>query len=190
MEQHQPLDQLAIISEMIQTARKQFNEKGTIFLMWGWAVTIAAVAQFVLIQMDVEENAWPWLLMPLTAIAQFFVMRKESKEEKVKTHVGAIMGRLWLIVGLSIGLTLVMSYFLGKNTYPILLMLYAIGTFVTGSALRVNALVYGAIACWLMSVVSYFIDLEYQLLLLAAAMVVSYIIPGYVLNARYKKANR
>jgi low temperature requirement protein LtrA len=50
-------------------------------------------------------------------------------------------------------------------------------------------LVYGARACWLMSIASYFIDFEYQLLLLAAAMIVSYIIPGYVLNARYKKAN-
>lgn len=189
MEQKQEFDQLAIISEMIQTARKQFNEKGTIFLMWGWLVTIASVAQFILLQMESEYNALPWMLMPAGAIGQFLIMRKERSEERVKTHVGTVIGRLWLIVGLSIGLTLVMSPFLGKSTYSVLLMLYAIGTFVTGTALRLNALVYGAIACWLMSIGSYFIDFEYQLLLLAAAMIVSYIIPGYAMNARYKKAN-
>ena len=189
MQQEQQFDQLAIISEMIQTARKEFNENGTIFLMWGWAVTVASLAQFVLLQMNNPYNSWPWMLMPLAAIAQFFIMRQERRNEKVKTHVGKVIGRLWLIVGLSIGLTIVMSQFLEKNTYPILLMLYAIGTFVTGSALKVNALVYGAICCWIMSIASYFIDFEYQLLLLAAAMIVSYIIPGYVLSARYKKAN-
>ena len=135
-----------MIAEAIQTARRQFNEKGTIFLMWGWMVTIAAITQYILIKMEVANNSLPWLLMPLAAIIHVFIMRNE-RQEPVKTHVGTIVGRLWLAIGLSIAITLGMMFHLKANTYPVLMILYAIGTFVTGQALSVRPLIYGAICC-------------------------------------------
>lgn len=189
MESKHAQQELALIAEMIQSARKEFNERGTIFLMWGWLVTIAAIGQYILIHLHFENNSLPWLLMPVGAIGQFIIMRRRDLNEQAKTHVGKIIGRLWVAIAIGIGLTLVMMSFLGKNTYPVLMILYATGTFTTGHAINLRPLVYGALCCWAIAAVSFFMSFEIQLLLLALAMIISYIIPGYAMNLRYKKAN-
>jgi hypothetical protein len=185
MENRQQLD---LISEMIATARKEFNQDGTIFLLWGWLVAIASISQYVLIKMDSEYNSLPWLLMIVGMIAQFVIMHRNSNRQRVKTHVGKVIGYTWMAFGISLGITLFMQGKLLQNTFPMVMILYAIGIFISGAALQVRALIIGAIACWCCAIAAFFVNIEEQLLLLAAAVIMAYIIPGYVLNAKYKKA--
>jgi len=69
------------------------------------------------------------------------------------------------------------------------LALYGMPTFLSGITLRFKPLVYGGIACWLLSIVACFIYYQFHLLLLAVAVIIAWIIPGYILRARYKKIN-
>jgi hypothetical protein len=128
-----------------------------------------------------------WLLMPLGALAQVFIMRRESKDH-VKTYIDGIVGKVWTAVGISIGLVLLLNRDI-THTFPMLLVLYAIGTYITGRTLKIPQLVFGAVACWVIAIIASFVAYEYQLLLLATAMIVAYIIPGYAMSARYKSMN-
>ncbi|WP_276132272.1 hypothetical protein [Polluticoccus soli] len=178
--------QLALISEMISTARKEFNHNGNIYLLWGWLVCVAAIGQYILLRMNSEYNALPWSLMFFGAVGQMILMYRDRNRQSTKTHVGRVIGNAWAAFGISLGLTLFMQGKLQLNTFPIVMMLYAIPLFISGAALEANALKYGAIACWCCALVAFFVGFEEQLLLLAAAVIMGYIIPGYILNARYK----
>ena len=69
--------------------------------------------------------------------------------------------------------------------YPFILILYGIGTFISGNILRFPLLIAGGIACWVLSLISFYVSFEYQLLLIALAVLLSYIIPGHVLKSLY-----
>jgi hypothetical protein len=57
-----------------------------------------------------------------------------------------------------------------------------LGTFVSGMILKFKPLVIGGVLCWLLTIVSLFVNFDYQLLLAGAAILCSYIIPGHLLR--------
>ncbi len=185
--ENQQEQNMAIISEMIATARKEFNHNGTIYLLWGWLVFIAAISQYILLQMDSEYNGLPWLLMPIGAVIQIIMAVAGNKKERVKTHVGRVIGHAWGAFGISLFIVLVMGNKLGINTMPIVMILYAIGIFISGAALRVRLMLWCAAICWGIATLSFFAAYPEQLLLLAAAVLIAYIIPGFVLNRKNKR---
>ncbi len=184
-----PKQHLDLIAEMIQTARREYNDSSNIYLLWGWVVSIASILQFILIQMHHEGmSGIGWVvLIPAALIAQIVMMMKMRKKEKVQTHIDTIMGYLWTAFGVSLGIVLFSQGKLQENTFPMVLMLYGIGTFVSGGAIQFRALIIGGICCWVVAIACFFVPVQYQLLLLALAVIAAYIIPGYLLKIRYKK---
>jgi len=181
--------QLELITEMIQTARTQFNDDSNIYLLWGWVVSIASLSQFIMIQIHYANlSGWPWvILVPTALIVQIVMMVNMKKKEKVKTYPEKIMGYLWTAFGISLGIVLFSQSRLQENTLSMVLMLYGIGTFVSGGAIKLRAMVIGGICCWILAIACFFVKVEYQLLLLALAVIAAYIIPGYLLKMRHKK---
>jgi hypothetical protein len=72
-----------------------------------------------------------------------------------------------------------------QSTYPLIISLYGFGTFVSGGILKFKPLLLGGVACWIIAIVAFFVSPENVLLLTALSIVVSYLIPGYML--KYKK---
>jgi hypothetical protein len=61
-------------------------------------------------------------------------------------------------------------------------------TVLSGVILQFRPLIVGGACCWLLSVGATFIPYDYQLLMLAAAMIVAWIIPGYLMRIKYRKS--
>jgi hypothetical protein len=60
--------------------------------------------------------------------------------------------------------------------------------FLTGVIVRFKPLILGGITCWVLCIISTFIkSYDYQFLLIPVAMLVAWIIPGYMLRSRYKQ---
>jgi hypothetical protein len=95
---------------------------------------------------------------------------------------------IWSAVGIAQGL--IVFIFFRRNDwehcYTIFILTYSIGCYLTGRLLRFRPLVWGAVLCWVLSIVTTFVGYETNILLLAAAILGSYIIPGYLLRANYK----
>ena len=72
--------------------------------------------------------------------------------------------------------------------YPLIIALYGLGTFAAGRALRFRPLIWYGAACWLLTTVAFRVEFETQLLLLiAAAMLSAYIVPGHLLRNQYRR---
>jgi len=141
--------------------------------------------------MHSDLNYLPWaILMPLGGIISAILGFRKSKNEKVKTHINHFLGYLWIAFGVTLGIVLFSSVKLGfENTYPLVIVIYGIGTFVSGGALKFKPLIIGGLMCWLLAIIAFLVGFELQLLLLAASVLISYIIPGYILKSKFKNGN-
>jgi hypothetical protein len=181
-----PLESLDIIKNMITKTQRQYSDDSFYYIMWGWLVLIASIMHFVFIQLNVVQAPMVWFLMPIGGVVSMIYGAKQSKKEKVKTHVNTFMGYLWSAMVISMIIVLAMGFRLEDKTYPVLILIYGIGTFVSGGLLNFKPLIIGGIICFILSVVSFFLIFEYQLLFIALAMLVSYIVPGHLLKAKFK----
>ena len=180
------LESLDIIKNMITKTQRQYSDDSFYYMMWGWLVFVASMAHFVLIQLNVVQAPVVWLLMPVGGIVSMIYGAKQSKKEKIKTHVNTFMGYLWGAMVISMIIVLTMAVRLEDKTYPVLILIYGIGTFVSGGLLNFKPLIIGGVICFILSIVSFFMVFEYQLLFIAMAMLASYIIPGHLLKAKFK----
>ena len=192
-ENFSPEQSLQVIQSMIEKAKNQFSENGHLYLLWGWVVFICSVAQFVLLKIvHYEKHYLVWIACWLAVIYQFIYLRKKHKLVKVKTYADHIIAYVWItffilmiLAGFLMGQTAGSEYY--KYISPAFLALYGMPTFLSGILLRFRPLVIGGIGCWVLSVLTRYIDYDYQLLMLAIAMVIAWIIPGYILRINYQK---
>ena len=95
---------------------------------------------------------------------------------------------LWTGFGLALTVTLVMTGFHGiKVTYFFLMILYGMATFIAGVVLRFQPMVFGGLCSLTCAVFSVFLGDEEQLLCLALALLLSYIVPGHLLASHSKR---
>jgi len=194
-EQFSPQQSLEVIQSMIETAKNQFSENGHLYLLWGWLVLVCSLAQFFLLTiLKYQYHYLVWMLTWLAFIYQMIYLAKEKRREKVKTYTDHIIGFVWiafviqmLLFGILFGTVLGDHYY--KLMSPGFLALYGMPTFLSGIIIKFRPLIIGGIGCWLLSIGTLYITYDYQLLMLSAAMVVAWIIPGYLLRAKYNKVN-
>ena len=67
------------------------------------------------------------------------------------------------------------------------LIIYGVPTFSTGVARHFKPMIWGGIACWLLALLSIHFNYPYTMLLMAAAALLAWFIPGLILRRRYRK---
>lgn len=183
-------ESLALIASMINRAKERFGENGFLYLLWGWGILFCCVAQFILQQIYHSDSAYAvWLLIWLLLIYQIVYLRKKKKQADHRSYTDEVYGYVWTAFGISIFLCLMVCGMFGQFQMinPFILILYGIPSFISGALLRFRPLLIGGIACWLLAIASPFVRQEYAVLLIAAAIIIAWIIPGYLLKKRYKK---
>lgn len=74
-----------------------------------------------------------------------------------------------------------------KIAFPVYFLLYGFISFISGAIIRYTPLRWAGAACWAVSIASVFVEFDIQLLLMALAAVVGFIIPGYMMKAEQKR---
>ena len=188
------VESLEIIQSMINRVKDKFGENGHLYLLWGWVVLLCSLAQFIMIKYtDVEKHYLVWTACWAVVIYQVFYLVRKKRGSKVRTYTGDIIGFVWFAFVIAMFLiSFVFGRIMGNEYYrvinPVFLVLYGIPTFLSGIIIRFKPLIIGGIFCWVFSVIAAFLLPVYQLLFLAATMVVAWIIPGYLLRSKFKKA--
>ena len=89
-------------------------------------------------------------------------------------------------------LILVAANFIGDRpgfAFGYYYVLYAFWMFIHGSAIRFKPLIMGAAVNWAAAIAMFFIeDFMYDMLVSAIAILTGYLIPGYMLRSKYRKA--
>jgi hypothetical protein len=189
-----PQESLQLIESMINRAKDKYAEDGSMYLMWGWLVFICSLAQFLLLHVfQYEYHYIVWLATIPFFIFQYFYVSKKQKQQKVVTYTDNIVGYVWLtfaiviiLLGFIVGLLTTGEYY--THIIHVLLAIYGMPVFLTGVIVRFKPLTIGGIACWILCIISCFITIyDYQFLLIPVAMLVAWVIPGYLLRAKYKQ---
>ncbi|UOQ73955.1 hypothetical protein [Hymenobacter cellulosilyticus] len=182
-------ESLHLIQQMIREAKQDLSDNSFDLLLWGWLVLAATLVHYGLLQTGYNKPwlVWP-ILMGLGSVAAFVNGVRRGRREKVRTAQGDFMVYLWSGFGVLMLMLLGVGSTEGwSKVYPLIIGLYGLGTFATGGALRFRPLVLGGAACWLLATLAFRVDFATQLLLVAAAVLVAYIIPGHLLKARFRR---
>ncbi len=179
---------MQIIKEMIATSKGKIKDNSFFYLLWGWLVLSASLGNYFLIRIE-YENAWlPWpILMFLGGIVSAIQGYRIGKRSKVITVIDKAIMYLWWGFMVLMFIVLVMTAYEKINwssTYPLIISLYGLGTFVSGGILKFRPLIFGGIACWVISIIAFFVAPVNVLLLTALSIVIAYLIPGYILKSK------
>ncbi len=184
-------ESIAIIQSMISNAQRKYQERGELYILWGWLAFIASLLHYSLLRFHLVAGQYAWLVWVVMAITgmffQFRFLKKKRRQEKSVTLYGLAMTFLWSGIGLLYFFILFLALS-GRMSWPmaygLFLGIFGIGNFISGGMLKFKPLIWGGIAGLLIGFVTVFAPLQYILLLMAAGIVCINLIPGYMLKKK------
>jgi hypothetical protein len=183
-----PEESLQIIRTMIEKAKTTVADNSFYFLLWGWLVFTAALLQYILaVFVKTPLNGMAWNLMFIGFIVSS-IRGARKQQRRVMTYIDEGLRHIWECV-VVLQIVIVVIYFKRgdwEHCYVFFILSYSIGCFLTGRLLRFAPLVWGAFASWAIAILMTYTDTPTNMLLTSAAVLVSYIVPGYLLRAKYK----
>jgi len=184
---------LHLIQSMNEKAKQDVANNSFYLLLWGWLIFSAALLNFGLMRFtSLEQPYLVWNLMWIGAIASIIKGVKESKKNAVKTFIGETMKFFGISQAI---LYFGLAFFFGKYdlwhiSFPLYILVYAVTCFFMGALMQFPLLKWTGLLCLPIMVISVFVSFDWQLLLLALAILISYIIPGHVLYMKEKIQNK
>ncbi len=185
-----PEQSLEIINQMVRRAQNNLSNNGFYFIFWGWLVFVTSILFYLLIEINCDNPWMVWMLMfagCIYSIVHPFLLKRKNEEKapRMKTYVETYLGYLWIAFGISLFIVLSMGFCLKEATYPVVIMLYGIGTFVSGGLLNFSPLKIGGACNFGISVLAFLVNFKIQILLLSLSLLISYIIPGHLLRNKF-----
>ena len=183
---------LEIIHQMISQARDHITDSGLSWLLWGTLLFLASLSTFIFINIGSGNLFLGWNIFGAVTIILLIYDVIKPKHKKVKTYVDELMQMVDIgffvcifVIILSINISVSPN-----DGFGFMLMVFAFLMLVKGGAIKSKALVTGAVVNWA-GAIAIFINKEfrYDMLIMAGAVLIGYIIPGIILWAEYKKTN-
>jgi hypothetical protein len=192
-ENFSPQQSLQLIDSMIKKVRSDIGANRFYFLFWGWLTFLAIITQFFLkVVVNYRHHYLVWLSV-IPAVIVTVIHSRRGHQSRYNTYVGDSMKYLWLGIGVSFFvLSLIISNTPGGwlIAYPFFILFYGLGTFVSGMFLKFRPLIIGGIFNWVLACICVLLPYDYQLLIAAAAILTSYIIPGHIIQVNPNQHGR
>jgi hypothetical protein len=186
-ENFSPQQSLQLIQSMIEKTKADISESSFDFLLWGWLAFVAILGEYALkVFFNYAHHEMVWLIM-FVGVAISILYHKKKARARTRTYIGDAMTHLWTGLGICFFILIILFASIKGGwqfCYPFYILLYGLGTFVSGMILKFRPLVIGGVFNWVLSLIAIRFDFEYQLLLGATALLTSYIIPGHILASK------
>lgn len=119
--------------------------------------------------------------------SSFYYLIWQGKQQRVQSYINEMMKYVLIAFLVSIFFVLASMSKLGLATYPMVMLIYGMWLFISGGALKFKPLIIGGIINWILAIAALFVMFQTQLIILAAAVLLGYIIPGHMLRQKFKK---
>lgn len=183
---------LEIIQQMINQAKSNITDNGLGWLLWGSMIILASVSTFVFIQSESDHIFLGWNIFGIITIIILTYDIFKPKRKMVRSYIDDLL-RL-VDIGFIISLfTIIFSINVAvspNSGFGFFLMIFAFLMLIKGGAIKSRSLMVGAAVNWA-GAIAIFInkDFKYDMLIMATAVLIGYIIPGILLWLQYKKLN-
>jgi Flp pilus assembly protein TadB len=185
-------ESLGLINQMIRAARDEHRENGEGWLIWGWLLFAASVLSVAFSFLRLHHYIGPtWTSMLVIGLIIYLLGHvRKQRSKKVKTYVEDLLDKLGTAFFVSLFLLIAAASLSGSQNFGFgyYYILYAFWMYIHGTAIRFRPLIIGAMVNWTAALAIFLItDFAYDMIVSAVAVLVGYLIPGYMLNAEYKR---
>ena len=183
---------LEIIHQMINQAKTNITDNGLSWLLWGIMIFLASLSTYFFLYIGSDNIFLGWNIFGIVTIILLLYDILRPKKKLVSTYVSDLMKLV--DIGFIICLfTIIFSInvAVGANGgFGFFLMIFAFMMLIKGGAIKSRSLMIGAVVNWA-GAIAMFINKEfkYDMLIMAAAVLIGYIIPGILLWRQYRKLN-
>ncbi len=174
-----PEKSLAIITQMIEESKESFKHHSFYFMLWGWLMISASLAEYYLISIAYEFHFLPWTILSILGGLVSGIKGARDKK-KHSTFADKVISYTWLGFVITMMITLVAV--IPSNPNPFVLLLAGLATFITGGITQFKGFILGGFVFWIAAIVSFQIHTQTSLLVYALAMFLGYIVPAYLLK--------
>ena len=184
-----PAESLKLIAETIEKTKSNVQNGSFYFLLWGWLVSIAGIVQFVLVEYtDIKAYYYVWPIMAFIGIVACVMYGfKVERKKTFETHLDAVFKYLWIVLGISFFLIVFISLWNKTLPGPYVLLLAGIGTLISGLLIKFKPMIIGGVLFFIFSIACLFTPPSYQVLVSTFAIIIGYLIPGYILRSNQPK---
>lgn len=179
-------ESIKLINRMIHEAKGYFSESGITALIYGFSLIVCALLAYLRDKNNITFPFHPFYLMLPVFFLQSWVYYKEEKKKKAKTFTDETIDYIWMGYFLS---AIIAGCFAGGSYIMIVIFLFLQGAaaFVTGMVTKFYYHVVAGIVCLLVAGVSIYVTDANIYLLFAACAVLTWVIPGFILNRKFRQ---
>jgi hypothetical protein len=170
---------------MINKTKVSIRQGSFHLLFWGWLLIVCSLSAWLLAKYTSYAHPYyVWfLVIPGSFVSMIYGFVNGRKE---RVHTYANMLYMWTWIGFLITATVLFIVQAGdmENVTPYILLLAGFPTFLSGFIIRFKPLIFGGICFWVVALLVHFAGPHLAPLGTPVAMLIGYLIPGYMLKNR------
>lgn len=188
-----PEESFKIINKAISNFKINYREYANTFLLWGWILTLASFSNFIILKILHSKEAYElmglyslgnWVVFGIIGfIILYFMERKINKDKKVYSYLESYIKKLWIVAAASFFIAIILCIKLEIAPPPIMLLIAGIATTTSGLLIKFKPMIIGGMSFFIFSIATTFVSNEYIALIVGAAIICGYLIPGYLLKS-------
>ncbi len=182
---------LEIIQQMIAQAKTNITDSGFGWLLWGTMIFLTCISTYIFIDIGSENIFLGWNIFGLITVILLTYDIIKHKKKQARTYVDDLLklvdiGFIICLFTIIISINVAVS---PNSGFGFFLMIFAFLMLIKGGVVKSNSLMIGAVVNWA-GAIAIFINKEfrYDMLIMAAAVLIGYIIPGLQLRSKYRKS--
>jgi hypothetical protein len=178
-------ESLRIITEMINKTKVNIRQGSFHLLFWGWLLIFCSLSAWLIGRYTSYEHPYyVWfLVIPGSFVSMIYGFVNGRKET---VHTYANMLYMWTWIGFLAAATVLFIVQAGdmQNITSYILLLAGLPTFISGFIIKFKPLVIGGICFWVVALLVHFAGPGLAQLGTPIAMLIGYLIPGYILRKK------
>ncbi len=177
-------ESLEIITDMISKAKRNIAKGGSFyFLLWGFVVTAANFGHYAIAKFTSYPHPYiVWSLSIPAIIITIWYSYRQERDARATGPFDRIYGQVWIAAFACMVVVIFSMTRLSYQINPLILLIAGMATYITGSLLKFKPLLIGGVCLWLSAIVAFQVSVVDQYLVGAIAIIIGYLIPGFILK--------
>jgi hypothetical protein len=178
-------ESLRVITDMINKTRVSITQVSFHLLLWGWLIFACSLSEFLLWKYTDWANPWKvWFLVIPGVLVSFIYGFLKGKRERVYTYGTSIYVWTWMAFFVAAVIFFVVFPVETESVGKYMLLMAAIPLLISGVVLKFRPMIWGAFSFWVLSLAAHFGSSTVEGLAVPLAMIIGYLIPGYLLRKK------
>lgn len=178
-------ESLRVITDMIYKTRVSIAQASFHLLLWGWLIFACSLSEFLLWKYAGWTNSWyVWFAVIAGVLVSFIYGFAKGKRERIFTYGTRIYVWTWIAFFWASVIFFIIFPVETESVGKYMLLLAAVPLLISGVILNFRPMMWGAVAFWILALAAHFGGGTVSGLAVPAAMVLGYLVPGYLLRKR------